>query len=45
MVSTNLNVQNFPQNDDDKPEPRSKFNTLDFFSDEIEGAEKRSESS
>ncbi|XP_066936771.1 uncharacterized protein [Clytia hemisphaerica] len=35
MVSTRLKVQNFA-NDDDKPEPRSKFNALNFFSDEID---------
>ncbi|XP_066933083.1 uncharacterized protein [Clytia hemisphaerica] len=35
MVSTRLKVQSFSSNDD-KPEPRSKFNALNFFSDEID---------
>ena len=34
-VSTSLKVQSTVY-DDDKPEPRSKFNSLNFFSDEIE---------
>ena len=35
MVSTSLKVQNFAY-DDDQPEARSKYNSLNFFSDEIE---------
>ena len=36
MVSTSLNAQYLPYDDDDQPEPRSKFNALNFFADEIE---------
>ena len=35
MVSTSLKVQNFVC-DDEKPEPRTKFNALNFFSEEID---------
>ena len=35
MVSTSLKVQNFAC-DDEKPEPRTKFNALNFFSEEID---------
>ena len=34
MVSTSLKVQSLAD-DDDQPEPHSKFNALNFFSDEI----------
>ena len=34
MVSTSLKVQSLAH-DDDQPEPRSKFNALNFFADEI----------
>ena len=34
MVSTSLKVQSLAH-DDDQPEPHSKFNALNFFSDEI----------
>ena len=34
MVSTSLKVQTL-DHDDDQPEPRSKFNALNFFLDEI----------
>ena len=42
MVSTNLKVSNLAY-DDDQPEPRSLFNALNFFSDDIEWNKLKSE--